>query len=57
MKKIIVKILYEKGENADGQHFLLFLECFLSYHGQITSFEPHLNYRLQLLLNLGHSKY
>ena len=29
-----------KGENAGGQHFLLFLKCFLPCKREIASFEP-----------------
>ena len=31
-----------KGENAGDQHFLPFPQCFLPYHRQKSSFEPHL---------------
>ena len=43
------KYLREKGENAGNQHFLLFPQCFLSYHKQILSFEAYLKCRLQML--------
>ena len=42
-----------KGENAGNQHFLLFLQCFLPHHRQISSFEPDLNRHLQVLLTLS----
>ena len=34
-----------KGENAGKQHFLRFLQCFLSYQGQILTFQLHIFYR------------
>ena len=42
-----------KGENAGSQHFLLFPQCFLSNPNQISIFESHLFYRLQMLLSFG----
>ena len=38
-----------KGENAGYQHFLLFPQCFLHFHKQISIFYIHLNCRLQML--------
>ena len=39
-----------KAENADNQHFLLFPQCFLPFPKQISIFDSHLNFHLQMLL-------
>ena len=39
----------EKGENAGNQQFLLFPQCFLPFSKQISVFESHLFYLLQML--------
>ena len=38
-----------KGENYGNQHFLLFPQCFLPYQRDKSTFEQHLNCRLQML--------
>ena len=35
------KNIVDKGENADNQHFLLFLHCFSTLR-QVSAFESHL---------------
>ena len=37
-----------KGE-SDGNHFLLFPQCFLPYQRNIAQFKPHVNCHLQIL--------
>ena len=39
---MLMKKLWEKGENTGNQHFLLFLQCFLLYLGKFCHFGPPL---------------
>ena len=48
------KKIVGKGENAGGQHFLLFPQCFLLYHSEKSSFWQHLS--SANTPNLGKSK-
>ena len=38
LKKNTSENIVGKGENAGNQHFHLFLQCFLSYQGEVSSF-------------------
>ena len=42
LKKKAFEITVGKRENADNQHFLLFLQSFLPHQGQVLSFRPPL---------------
>ena len=44
-----IENIFEKGESADNQHFLLFTQCFLLSAEQILVFQSHLFYSLQVL--------
>ena len=49
MKEKPFENIVGEGENAGNQHFLLFPQCFLSFPKQISTFQFHLVYRLQML--------
>ena len=42
--------IVEKEENAGNQHFLLFPQCFLPSHKEISSFEQHFFFCHQQML-------
>ena len=49
VRKKALENIVGKGENAGNQHFLLFLQCFLPFLKQISSFQFHLICCLQML--------
>ena len=49
LKKMPFQNIVEKGENAGNQHFLLFLQCYLPFPKQISGFQSHLFYHMQML--------
>ena len=50
LKKQAFENIAGKRENADNQHFLLFLQCFLPFPKRTPVFNFHLFCRLQMLL-------
>ena len=50
LKKKSFENIVRKGENAGGQHFLLFPQSFLSHLRQKSSFKLHLFCRLQFFV-------
>ena len=49
LRKRALENIVGKGENAANQHFLLFPQCFLPYQRHQSSFELHINCRMQIL--------
>ena len=49
LKKRAFEKNVRKGENAGNYHFLPFPHWFFTFAKQISNFQPHLFYRLQML--------